>query len=199
MEKIWIYMILFSIIISIVTGNIETLVKSLFDSTHTAIELCINIAGILCMWSGFMKIAEKSGFIKLLSKIIKPFTKLLFPEVNSNSEISGHIGMNIAANMLGLGNVATPSGIKAMEKLQEINKDKKRVSNSMLMFLVLNTASIQLIPTTVIALRANYNSENPTSIVVPTIISSVSSVIVGIILVKFITRLKKTLKQKERL
>lgn len=189
-------MIIFSIAVSIFTGNIDELVKAIFDSSHTAIDLCINIVGLLCMWNGFMKIAERSGFINIISQKIKPIIKFLFPEISNHNEISGHIGMNIAANMLGLGNIATPSGIKAMEKLQEINNDKSRLSNSMLMFLVLNTASIQLIPTTVIALRANYNSENPTSIVVPTIISSITSVIVGIIIVKIISLSQKHFKKR---
>ncbi|MBQ9266865.1 MAG: hypothetical protein IJ217_01040 [Clostridia bacterium] len=188
MEKVWIFLILSSFGVAIWQGNLEGVVKALFDSTNSAIELCVGIAGILCMWSGFMKIAERSGFVSLLSKIVRPLIKLLFPDVANEPEISGQIGMNIAANMLGLGNVATPTGIKAIEKLQERNKNKERLSNAMLMLVVLNTASIQLIPTTVIALRANYGSANPTSIVLPTIVSSVVSVIVGIILVKVVSK-----------
>ena len=131
-------MILFSFIVSLIKGNLDELVKALFESTNTAIQLCVGIAGIICLWSGFMKVAEKSGFIKVLSKILKPIIYLIFPEIAKNDEISGLVGMNMAANMLGLGNVATPIGIKAMEKLNECNENKKALSNSMLMFLILN-------------------------------------------------------------
>ena len=189
MEKVWIILIIVSFFVSIVQGNLEITMKALFDSTNTAIELCLGISGILCMWSGFMKIAEKSSFINILAKLVRPITKFLFPEIAEDDEISGHIGMNIAANMLGLGNVATPLGIKAMEKLQTKNKEKGKLSNSMLMFLVLNTASIQIIPMTVIALRVNSGSKAPTSIVFPTMISSVLSVVVGIIIVKIVTNM----------
>lgn len=191
MEKVWIFMIISSFTIGIVNGNLENVIKALFESTSVAVQLTVSIFGIMCMWSGFMKIAEKSGFINLISKMIRPLTKILFPDVSDDEEICGNIGMNMAANMLGLGNVSTPIGINVIGKLQEKNRTKGRLSNSMLMFIVLNTASIQLIPTTVIALRANYGSQNPTSIVMPTILSSVISVIAGIIIVKMIIYLDK--------
>lgn len=183
-------MIIISFIVSFVCGNLESTIKSLFDSAKSAVELCISLTGILCMWSGFMKIAEKTGLVKYLSKFLKPVIKVLFPEIYKNEEASAYIGMNISANMLGLGNVATPIGIKAMEKMQELNDNKKVFSNSMLMFVVLNMASIQIIPATVIALRTNFGSINPTSIVLPTILSSSISVITGIIIVKIITKMK---------
>lgn len=190
-EKVWIFMIIFSFVFAVCVGNVQEVVKSLFESTSTAIELCISIAGIMCMWSGFMNIAEKGGVVSSFSKLVTPITRLLFPELPKGSEASGHIAINMTANMLGLGNVATPMGIKAMEKLQELNKTPTRLSKSQLMFVVLNTASIQLIPTTVIAIRANLGSTNPNSIVFPTIVSSVISVIVGIILVNFVCRKDK--------
>ncbi len=188
MGAVWIFMIITSFVFAIYNGNLEEVIKAVFDSTNTALELCLGIAGTLCMWSGFMKIAEKSGLVQSLSKITKPIIKLLFPELPKDSEASGHIAMNMTANILGLGNVATPIGLKAMEKLQEYNLKKDTLSNSMLMFLVLNTASIQLIPTSVIALRSNYGSQSPTSIVIPTILSSIISVLVGIIFVKIISK-----------
>lgn len=188
MEKVWIFMIIFSFVFAICTGNVQDVVKSLFEATNVAIELCVSIAGVMCMWSGFMNIAEVSGIVQILSKVVTPITRTLFPELPKGSEASGHIVMNITANMLGLGNVATPMGIKAMEKLQELNKTPTRLSKSQLMFVVLNMASIQLIPTTVIAIRANLGSIDPNSIVFPTIVSSLTSVIVGIILVKLVCR-----------
>ena len=191
MEKIWIFMILSAFALSMINGSIEIVTRTLFESTNTAIQICIGITGMICMWSGFMKIAEKSGFIKVLSKLLAPIVRMLFPDVMSDSETSGYIGMNIAANMLGLGNVSTPLGIKAMEKLQKENAKKERLSNSMLMFIVLNTASIQLIPTTVIALRTNYGSKNPVSIIIPTILSSIISVVVAIVIVKTMSKKEK--------
>lgn len=143
------------------------------------------------MWSGFMKIAEKSGIVKSISKKVTPIVRILFPELPKNNEATGHIAMNMTANILGLGNIATPMGIKAMEKLEIYNDKKERLSNSMMMFIVLNTASIQLIPTSVIALRATYHSSNPAGVVLPIIIASFGSVIVGIILVKLSCRRKK--------
>ncbi len=186
MEKVWAFMIISSLIVSIFNGNVEQTIKEMFEATKTATNLFISILGILSMWSGFMKIAERSGLIKNISKVLKPLIKLLFPDEIKDEELSGQIALNMSANMLGIGNVATPIGLKVMEKMQEKNKNKSKLSNSMLMFVVLNMASIQLIPTTVIALRANYNSENPTSIIIPTAISSVVSVAVGIIIVKIL-------------
>lgn len=184
-------MIIFSLVVSIILGNVEATIKTLFESTNDAIKLCVGISGVLCLWSGFMKIAEKSGFVKYLAKLLKPIIKILFAEEYNDDQISGYIGLNMASNILGIGNVATPIGIRAMEKLQEKNRNKETLSNSMLMFLVLNTASIQIIPMTVIALRSNCGSQNPASIVIPTIISSVVSVIFGIIIVKVIQKREK--------
>lgn len=142
------------------------------------------------MWSGFMKIAEKCGLVSKLSKFVGPIVRLLFPNLPREAEVSGHIAMNMTANILGLGNVATPLGIKAMEKLQEYNSKKDELSNEMMMFVVLNTASIQLIPTSVIAMRVMSSSSSPTSIVLPTILSSLISVVVGVVLVKLCSRRK---------
>lgn len=191
MEKVWISAIIISFVFAVCTGRVEIVTKALFDSTNTAINLCLNIAGVICMWSGFMKIAEKSGFINVISSVIRPVTKLLFPRLEKNSQASGHIAMNMAANILGMGNVATPLGIRAMEKLQEITSEKEKVSDEMLMLIVLNTASIQLFPTSVIALRISAGSENPNSIIIPTILSSVISVMFGIILVKMSCKREK--------
>ena len=138
-----------------------------------------------------MKIAETSGVVKTLSNKVTPLVRFLFPELPKDNEVTGHIAMNMTANILGLGNIATPMGIKAMENLEKYNDDKKRLSNSMMMFIILNTASIQIIPTSVIALRATYNSSNPADVVLPIIIASFGSVIAGVFLVKLSCRRKK--------
>ena len=188
MNKIWIFMIVCSFVMATLNGNMDAVTKAMFDSTNNAVQIVIGMIGLISMWSGFMKVAEKSGLVQIFSKALKPIIKILFPNIYKNKEISGYIGINMSANILGLGNVATPIGIKTIEKLDSINRDKKRISDDMLMFIVLNTASIQLIPTTVIALRSNYGSENPTSIILPTLLSSVVSVIVAICIVKIVSK-----------
>ena len=191
MSKIWSGMIIIAIVLSIVQGNLQELISALMNSTQSAIETVLDMMGMLCMWSGFMKIADESGIVKSVSKKITPIVKFIFPELPRDNEATGHIAMNMTANLLGLGNIATPMGLKAMEKLELYNDNKSRLSNSMMMFTILNTASIQLIPTSVIALRASYNSTNPADIVLPIILASFGSVVVGIILVKLSCRRKK--------
>ena len=191
MNKIWAGMIIISIVLSILGGRIEDLITELMLSTQSVLETVLDMLGMMCMWSGFMKIAEEAGVVKAISKKVTPLVKFLFPELPKNNEATGHIAMNMTANILGLGNVATPLGLKAMEKLEEYNNEKNRLSNSMMMFIILNTASIQLIPTSVITLRATYNSNNPADVVLPIIIASFGSVLAGIIMVKFSCRRKK--------
>lgn len=188
MNKIWTFMILSSFIVSIYKGNLQEVIKAMFDSSKVTIEMCVTIFGIMCLWSGFMKIAEKCGLIEKISELASPIIKFLFPELKNNSEARGHIAMNMTANFLGLGNIATPLGLKAMEELQKHNKNKEVISNSMIMLIVINTTSIQLIPTSVIALRSSYNSVNPAIIVLPTLIVSFITVITAICFVKILTK-----------
>lgn len=191
MNKIWAGMIIISILLSIFSGDLQGLISELMSSTQGAIETVLDMLGMMCMWSGFMKIAEESGIVKSISKKVTPLVKILFPELPKDNEATGHIAMNMTANILGLGNIATPLGLKAMEKLEKYNENKDRLSNSMMMFIILNTASIQIIPTSIIALRATYNSNNPADVVLPIIIASLGSVVAGIILVKLSCRRKK--------
>ena len=185
MNKVWIYMMIISIAIGIYKGMAAEMVDAIFEATGTATENCINILGMICLWSGIMKVAEKCGVVEKLSKLVTPFLRLLFPKLEKGSEAHGAIALNMTANLLGMGNVATPLGLKAMEEMQEKNSDKDTLTDEMMMLVVINTASIQLIPTSIIALRAMHNSTNPVSIVIPTLISSVLSVVAGIILVKW--------------
>lgn len=191
MNTIWAYMLLISFVFYIVTGKVAQVVDVLFTSTENTVTLFLELTGMICMWSGFIKIAEKSGMIEKVSKFINPLIRIIFPELKNDKEISGHIAMNMTANMIGLGNVATPMGLKAMAKLQEKNENKNKLSKTMLTFVILNTASIQLIPTSVIAIRTAANSLEPTDIVLPTILASVASVIIGILIVKILYRGKK--------
>lgn len=191
MNKIWGWIIIISISVGLFTGKVELMTTCVFDSAKSTIETCLNIFGIIAIWSGLMKIAEQAGLIEKLQDFVYPLVKLLFPGISVNSIATSNIAMNIGANIIGLGNVATPLGIKAMEELQKENSNKKRLSKSMMTFLVLNMASIQLIPTTVIALRTTYESENPVKIVVPILIASCVSAIAGVVIVKLFYKEEK--------
>ncbi len=184
MNRIWPWILTISLVVGIFNGKVQEMTTGLFDSSKSAIETCINIFGIISLWCGLMKIAEKTGIINKAQKIIFPIIHFLFPYLKKDSKAVGDIAMNMTANIIGLGNVATPIGIKAMEELQKENKEKTKLSKEMMMLLVLNMSSIQLIPTTVIALRASYGSANPTEIVLPVILASFVAVIIGVIIVK---------------
>ena len=191
LNKIWPFFIIISFIYSIFSGNIENLNNGIFESTKNEVELCIIFLGTISLCNGIMQIAYKSRLIDLIIKILNPIIKRLFPELKNNEKIKKEISLNIIANILGLGNAATPIGIKAMNSMQEINDKKDKLSNSMMFFIVINTASLQLIPTTVIAIRSSLNSNNPTSIVVPVWCSSICSIIVAIIFTRILIKRKR--------
>ena len=186
LNKIWPLFIIISFIYAFFSGNIEKVNSGIFESTKSAVNLSVIFLGTICLWNGIMQIAYKSNLINIIVKILNPIIKILFPEIKNNGKIKKEISMNIVANILGLGNAATPLGIKAMNSLQEINKDKNKLSNSMMMFIVINTASLQLIPTTVIAIRTSLNSNNPTSIVVPVWGATICSIIIAVIFTKIL-------------
>ena len=189
LNSIWPVFIVASIIYGIISGNLEELNNSVFNGAQDAVTTTITLLGSLCLWSGIMSIAEKTKFVKIISKIIRPFIKFLFPELKKEEKIKQEISMNMIANILGLGNAATPLGLKAISSMQEKNKDKKTLSNSMIMLIVLNTASLQLIPTTVIAIRNSLGSKNPTNIIFPVWIATLVAAIVGIISAKILIKL----------
>lgn len=164
---IWPCFILISFIYAILTGNIENMNQSIFTSAAGAVELSITFFSTICLWTGIMKIAQQTNFVTKLTKLLRPIINFLFPDCKNNEKAKEEISMNMIANILGLGNAATPLGLKAMKTLQKDNFQKDTVSHSMAMFIVINTASMQLIPTTVIAIRTSFNSNNPTQIIFP--------------------------------
>ena len=174
---VWPIFIIISFSYAIFMGNLEELNNSIFNSTNEAIELSINLLGTMCLWNGIMQIAKDTDLIEKLTKFLKPIIKFLFPDLKNNTKIQKEISMNMIANILGLGNAATPLGLKAMESMQKENKEKDTLTNSMMMFIVINTASIQIIPTTVIAIRNSLGSENPTSIMFPVWIATIAAAI----------------------
>ena len=188
LNLLWPIFIIISIAFSIFSGNIESLNKSIFESTENAVNLTLTLLGMTCLWSGIMEIASKTKIIDFLSNILKPLVKKLFPDIDLSSKSYNHIIMNIIANILGLGNAATPLGLKAMSELQKENTDKNKLSNSMMMLIVLNTASLQIIPTTIIAVRSSLGSINPTKIIFPVWVSTICAAVVGIVFTKIIIR-----------
>ncbi len=184
---IWAFFILTGIIYSIITNNIEFLNKEILESSTSSLNLVLKIMPIMALWLGLMQIAKSSGLINKFTKLIRPILKKIFPEIPNNHESLNYISSNIVANLLGLGNAATPFGLKAMKSLQEINK-KDEASKSMITFLIINTCGITLIPTTVISLRMMYNSKNPTIIIVYCILVSIISLSIALILNKKISK-----------
>lgn len=182
LNYIWSGIVIISIICSVILGNTQNLSKALIDSGASSIELILTMAGIMCLWSGIMKIAVESGFTNLIAKLFAPILRPLFPKLDKDSEAFQSITMNISANLLGLGNAATPFGLKAMEQLHTLNNKSDTASNEMVIFVVMNTASLQLLPTTLASLRQSYGSTAPFEIIVPVWISSVCSLAVALIL-----------------
>lgn len=188
---LWPIFIIISFTYAILTGNVQSVNNSIFESTASAVELSINFLGTICLWNGIMRIAQKTTFVSKLTNKLRPIIHFLFPEMKDNEKAKEEISMNIIANILGLGNAATPLGLKAMKTMQKDNTKKDTLSNSMAMFIVLNTASLQIIPTTVIAIRASLNSSNPTSIILPVWGSTIAAAVAGITATKLFIKLKK--------
>ncbi len=155
-------------------------------AANTAVEIAIGLIGIMALWLGVMKVAEEAGLTKVLARMVKPITRWLFPSIPSEHPAIGAMIMNIAANMLGLSNAATPLGLKAMEELDKLNPNKGEATDDMCTFLVLNTSAITLVPATAIAIRASLGSQNPQMIIIPAILAATCATIVGITTVKLI-------------
>ncbi len=180
LNYIWAVMILISIVVAAFTGRLDAITPAVISSAQEAITLATTMLGVVAMWTGIMKIAEKSGLTEKLSNGMSPFLLKLFPELNKKSKALQYISANVIANLLGLGWAATPAGLKAMEELQKINPDKKTASRSMCMFLIFNMSSLQLVSINIVAYRAQYGSANPADIIGPGLLATAVSTIVGI-------------------
>ncbi len=185
---IWFMLLVFGILFGIFTGNGEAISKAIVDSASSTTNLIIGLMGIMCFWCGTMKVAEKSGLTGKIAKLLKPILRLLFKDAAKSETAMGAIVMNLTANMLGLSNAATPFGIKAMEELDKLNSNKGRASNDMALFLVMNAACIQFLPSTIISIRAAEGSSNPGIIIVPAIIATATAALVGIVCCKILQR-----------
>ncbi len=197
LNYIWMGMLLIGFIIGGLNGRLEAVTQAAFNSSKSAVELSIGLLGILCLWTGLMGVAEKSGLLNKLAYLVSPLIRLLFPQIPKKSPAIGAIVMNMAANFFGLGNAATPLGLKAMKELQNHNAVKDTASDSMIMFLILNASAIQLVPATIIALRSSAGSTNPAEVIVPIWVASACAAATGIIAVKLLGRM--TINQKRRM
>lgn len=183
---LWPVFIILSFIYAIISGKINEVNNGIFESVADAVELSITFLGTICLWNGIMEIAKNTTLMTKITKMLKPLINFLFPDLKNNEIAKQEVSMNIVANIMGLGNAATPLGLKAMKTMQKDNKKKDTLSNAMAMFIVLNTASLQLIPTNVIAIRTSLGSQNATQIIFPVWGATVVAAIVGIIATKII-------------
>jgi len=189
MNYIFFLLIAVSILVGCINGTMQNVVNSMLSACDTAVKISFSLIGIMAFWLGIMRIAEKSGFVRFIAKLIKPVTKLIFSDIKDNDKANGDIAMSISANALGLTNAATPIGLKVMQELQEENPKKDTATDTMCMFLGMNTAGFQIIPATVIAVLVGVGAKNPSEIIIPTLIvttlSFITAIVVALIFKRF--------------
>jgi spore maturation protein A len=191
LNAIWLGLIVIGVITAIFTGNVQAVGDAAFEFANTAVEICIGLIGTMTLWLGIMAIAEKSGLVKILGKALSPIMKRLFKDIPEDHPAMGAMVMNISANMLGLGNAATPLGLKAMKELDSLNEHKGIATDSMIMFMALNDGCVALIPATIIGLRVAAGSSNPTEVIGPILLSTSVTVVSAVILTKLFAKRKK--------
>ncbi len=189
LNAVWIGLIVIAVVVGAATGRLDAVTRAAFDSSRGAVELAIGLVGVMALWLGVMKIAEEAGIVRVLARLLRPVARRLFPDVPADHPALAAIVLNVSASWLGLGNAATPLGLKAMEELQTLNPAKDTASNAMVTFLALNTSSITLVPATIIAVRVTLGSANPTEIVAPTILASACATVVAVGAAKLLERL----------
>lgn len=188
MNYIWVGLMVFAFIAAVFQGNMQQLSNSVIQGGVDAVQLCITLMGSICLWGGLMRIAQQSGLTTVISRLLSPLLKIAFPGMDLSSHEAGAISMNITANLLGLGNAATPLGLEAMKHLQAHNPDTMTATNEMVTFVVLNSAALHLIPSTVALLRQQLGAENPLDIMPAAWLSSAAALTVGITLTKIFKR-----------
>lgn len=188
LNYVWSGMILLGILVAAFTGKMPDVTNAAISSSKEAVTLCITMLGVISMWTGLMKIAEKAGLIDALSKKMTPFLHFLLPEIPKGHKSMQYISTNFIANILGLGWAATPAGLKAMEELQKLNRNKNTASKSMCMFMIINMSSLQIVSMNIIAFRAQYNSANPSEIIGPGLLATLVSTISGVLACKLLER-----------
>jgi len=196
LNLIWIAFFLVSFVVGLVrliffhdTEIFTTMVNSTFEMAKAAVDICLGLIGVLTLWLGLMKVGERGGAVRVLARLVQPFFHKLFPEVPEDHPAHGSIIMNFAANMLGLDNAATPLGLKAMQELQELNPDPDTASNAQIMFLVLNTSGLTIIPISIMVYRAQLGAANPSDIFLPILLTTFFSTLAGLIAVALVQRI----------
>jgi spore maturation protein A len=169
---IWLVLLVSGVVVAAIQGNIEKVTSAVLEGARQGVDVCIGLISILVFWLGIMKIAEKAGLVEWLARLLRPIARFLFPSVPVNHPAMGSILANMSANLLGLGNAATPLGLKAMKELQELNENGEEASDAMCTLLAINTAGITLIPATILGYRIHYGSKNPAEIIVSTILAT---------------------------
>lgn len=191
MNYVWPVMILFAFVASVLTGNMSALSAAVVQGGQDAVSLLLRLVSMLCLWGGIMEIAEKAGVTAAFSRLLSPVMRLIFPRLRKNEYALEAISMNITANILGLGNAATPLGLEAMRRLQLVNENTLVASDEMVVFVVMNTAAMHIIPTTVATMRAQYGSVSPMAIMPASILTSGSALLVAVLGAKIGNRLGK--------
>ena len=196
LNLIWIAFFLVAFVVGLVrlvffhdTEIFTSMVNSTFEMAATAVDICLGLIGVLTLWLGLMKVGERGGAVRVLSRVVRPFFHKLFPEVPEDHPVHGSIIMNFAANMLGLDNAATPLGLKAMQELQELNPEPETASNAQIMFLVLNTSGLTVIPVSIMVYRAQMGAANPSDIFLPILLTTFFSTLAGLIAVGLVQRI----------
>jgi spore maturation protein A len=188
MNIVFVLLFVAAAIAGAIKGDLKAVGQGAFDGAASAVTLAIGLVGVMSLWLGLLKIAEKAGLVEKIARAARPIFRPLFPGVPEGHPAISAMLLNIAANMLGLGNAATPFGIKAMEELEKLNPTPGMATNAQVLFLAINTASLQLVPTTVIALRASAHSSDPAGILVPTLASTLCALTVAIVVAKLLER-----------
>jgi len=182
MNWVWLILLSVSVVFAIITGNLDAFTKAIFDGAKSAVEVSLFLLGIVSIWMGITKILEDSGLIHRIAHLFRPLISSLFRNIPGDHPAISAITLNVLANLFGLGNAATPLGIKAMQELSTLNPDKETITFEMMIFIVINTASIQLIPFTVIGILAGSGALNPAAIALPTLIATVISAFVALLI-----------------
>jgi spore maturation protein A len=188
LNYIWFGLMAIALVVAAFNGTASAVTSGAVNSAKTAVEIALGLVGIMTLWLGIMRVAEKAGLIALLGRALRPISRLIFPEIPPDHPAIGAMILNVAANMLGLSNAATPFGIKAMEELQELNPKKDTASNAMVTFLTLNTAGIQFIPATIIGVLAAAGAKNPTAIISTTIVATMCGAFAAVTTAKILQR-----------
>lgn len=188
---IWCFFIVIAIVYGILNGTYQDVNSAIFSSIESTVTLIITLFGSICFWNGIMNIVKNTSLIEKIEKILKPLIRIIFNNLNEESEAYKNISMNMTSNLLGLGNAATPCGLKAMEELQKENDNKDKLSNDMIVFILINTASLQLIPTTIISIRMGLNSKNPSGIILGVWFASVVTFVLMLCIAKCYLKFRK--------